>query len=108
VRQPGVPQDLPETAELRNSTANLFPGHTGDMVLDGNVSPLAWADGDANVPTELRMGSDSGSAKTMLGFVRPCGRAAVPVPAIVPFPPEARQPLSPSTRRCCVGCGASR
>jgi pimeloyl-ACP methyl ester carboxylesterase len=56
--------------------ANLFPGHTGDMVLDGNISPLAWADGDANVPTGLRMGSDAGSAKALQGFLQLCGRAS--------------------------------
>jgi pimeloyl-ACP methyl ester carboxylesterase len=57
--------------------ANLFPGYTGDMVLDGNVGPVAWADGDPNVPTELRMGSDSGSATALRGFLQLCGRAGV-------------------------------
>lgn len=57
--------------------ANLFPGRTGNMVLDGNVSPLAWADGDADVPTALRMGSDSASAATLRSFLQLCGRAAV-------------------------------
>jgi pimeloyl-ACP methyl ester carboxylesterase len=57
--------------------ANLFPSHTGNMVLDGNVSPAAWADGDANVPTELRMGSDAASAQTMRSFLQMCGSAAV-------------------------------
>jgi pimeloyl-ACP methyl ester carboxylesterase len=57
--------------------ANLFRGHTGDMVLDGNVSPLAWADGDPKVPTGLRIGSDVGSARTLSGFLRLCGDATV-------------------------------
>jgi hypothetical protein len=46
------------------------------MVIDGNVSPLAGVDGDADVPTELRMGSDSASAATLRGFLQLCGRAA--------------------------------
>lgn len=57
--------------------ANLFPGHTGNMVFDGNVSPIAWADGDPEVPTGLRIGSDLGSARTLRGFLELCGGATV-------------------------------
>lgn len=56
--------------------ANLFPDKVWAMVLDGNVSPIAWTNGgrnDARLSTSLRIGTDQGAAKTLKAFLELCG-----------------------------------
>ena len=55
--------------------ANLFPATTGHMVLDANLSPVAWTRPDG-VPTFLGQGTDQASAATMRAFLDLCGKAA--------------------------------
>jgi pimeloyl-ACP methyl ester carboxylesterase len=61
--------------------ANLFPKRVRAMVLDGNVEPKAWispdlrANGGRFLSTELRLGTDRGSASTLRAFLRLCGSA---------------------------------
>jgi pimeloyl-ACP methyl ester carboxylesterase len=54
--------------------ANLFPSTTGRMVLDGNLSPVAWTHPDGVLPTFLRQGSDQASAAVMRAFLDLCGK----------------------------------
>lgn len=55
--------------------ANLFPSRVGAMVLDGNVDPVAYADGIGPLPTFLRSGSDKASAATLAAFLTLCGQS---------------------------------
>ena len=54
--------------------ANLFPATTGHMVLDGNLSPVAWTHRDGDLPTYLRLGSDQATAAVMQAFLGLCGK----------------------------------
>jgi pimeloyl-ACP methyl ester carboxylesterase len=68
--------------------ANLFPKRVRAMVLDGNLDPRAWitpdrrANGGRFLSTELRLGTDRGSAEVLQSFLRLCGTAG---PAACPF-----------------------
>jgi pimeloyl-ACP methyl ester carboxylesterase len=59
--------------------ANLFPKRVRAMILDGNVEPKPWitpdlrANGGRFLSTELRLGTDRGSASTLRAFLRLCG-----------------------------------
>jgi pimeloyl-ACP methyl ester carboxylesterase len=53
--------------------ANLFPGRVGRMILDGNLDPVAWTNGDGRLPAFLRMGADKASAATLKAFLDLCG-----------------------------------
>ncbi len=55
--------------------ANLFPAATGRMVLDGNLNPVAWSNGDSQVPAFARLDSPQASGATMTAFLRLCGQA---------------------------------
>jgi pimeloyl-ACP methyl ester carboxylesterase len=55
--------------------ANLFPGHVGRMILDGNVNPVALTTPDGNLTTYLRLDTDEGLATNMAAFLRLCGEA---------------------------------
>jgi pimeloyl-ACP methyl ester carboxylesterase len=57
--------------------ANLFPSKVGAMVLDGNLSPVAWTQAEGSLPTGLRAGADLASAATLRAFLRLCGQAPV-------------------------------
>jgi len=57
--------------------ANLFPRQAGRLVLDGNVAPEAWTNGGRPNPrlsVFLRIGSDTGAARTLAAFLRICGQ----------------------------------
>jgi pimeloyl-ACP methyl ester carboxylesterase len=57
--------------------ANLFPRQVGRLVLDGNVAPEAWTNGGRPNPrlsVFLRIGSDTGAARTLAAFLRICGQ----------------------------------
>ena len=57
--------------------ANLFPRQAGRLVLDGNVAPEAWTNGGRPNPrlsVFLRVGSDTGAARTLAAFLRICGQ----------------------------------
>jgi pimeloyl-ACP methyl ester carboxylesterase len=46
--------------------ANLFPGHVGRMVLDGNIAPTAWTNGarpNATLSLSMRIGSPTSVAR---------------------------------------------
>jgi pimeloyl-ACP methyl ester carboxylesterase len=56
---------------------NMFPQRVRAAVLDGAVSPRAWAGNDRDartLTTFLRIGSDHGAADTVKAFMRECGR----------------------------------
>jgi pimeloyl-ACP methyl ester carboxylesterase len=55
--------------------ANLFPGTTGHMVLDGNLDPVAWTRQYGGLPTWLRTGRDLATAKVLRDFLNLCGQA---------------------------------
>ena len=57
--------------------ANLFPGHAGRMVLDGNIAPTAWSNGgrpNASLSLSMRIGSTTWVAKTLTAFLSICGQ----------------------------------
>jgi pimeloyl-ACP methyl ester carboxylesterase len=56
--------------------ANLFPSTSGRMVLDGNLSPVAWSTGDSQVPAFVRLDSPQASGAAMAAFLRLCGQAS--------------------------------
>jgi pimeloyl-ACP methyl ester carboxylesterase len=60
--------------------ANLFPSKVGAMVLDGNVSPMAWATSqqvdDTPLSTFIGNQNDAGAAATLGQFLTLCGQAA--------------------------------
>jgi pimeloyl-ACP methyl ester carboxylesterase len=59
--------------------ANLFPKRVRAMVLDGNINPQAWihrqerANGGRFLGTELRLGTDRGTLRTLHAFLDLCG-----------------------------------
>jgi pimeloyl-ACP methyl ester carboxylesterase len=55
--------------------ANLFPAITGRMVLDGNLNPVAWSDGDSQVPAFARLGDAQAMETAMNAFLNLCGKA---------------------------------
>jgi pimeloyl-ACP methyl ester carboxylesterase len=55
--------------------ANLFPAHTGRMILDGNLNPVAWSTGNSRKPALVRMDSPQASQATMTAFLDLCGKA---------------------------------
>jgi pimeloyl-ACP methyl ester carboxylesterase len=57
--------------------ANLFPAKVGHMILDANLDPVAWTNGDDGLPISLRMDSDQASAASMRAFLDLCGKAPV-------------------------------
>jgi pimeloyl-ACP methyl ester carboxylesterase len=61
---------------LGASYANLFPGTTGHMVLDGNLNPVAWTRDADQLPTWLRTGRDEATAAVLRDFMDLCGRAS--------------------------------
>jgi pimeloyl-ACP methyl ester carboxylesterase len=61
---------------LGASYANLFPGTTGHMVLDGNLNPVAWTRDIGGLPTWLRTGRDEATAAVLRDFMDLCGKAA--------------------------------
>jgi pimeloyl-ACP methyl ester carboxylesterase len=57
--------------------ANLFPGHVGRMVLDGNIAPTAWTNAgrpEARLSLSIRIGSTTWVAKTLAAFLDICGQ----------------------------------
>ncbi|MEV7618172.1 alpha/beta hydrolase [Streptomyces sp. NPDC089799] len=72
--------------------ANMFPGKVRAMVLDSNIAPSAWTNGnrpDARTPTFLRMGSDRSAAATLDRFLALCGSAGTGRCAFSAGSPEA-------------------
>jgi pimeloyl-ACP methyl ester carboxylesterase len=61
---------------LGASYANLFPGTTGHMVLDGNLDPVAWTRQYGGLPTWLRTGRDQATAAVLRDFLDLCGQAS--------------------------------
>jgi pimeloyl-ACP methyl ester carboxylesterase len=55
--------------------ANLFPAHTGRMILDGNLNPVAWSTGNNRKPALVRLDSPQASEATMTAFLDLCGKA---------------------------------
>jgi pimeloyl-ACP methyl ester carboxylesterase len=55
--------------------ANLFPATVGQMVLDGNLNPVAWSKG-GRLPDALREGEDLAAASVMRSFLDLCGKAS--------------------------------
>ena len=55
---------------------NLFPASTGHMILDGNLSPVAWTHPDRVLPTWLRQHSGQASAATMNAFLDLCAKTS--------------------------------
>lgn len=55
--------------------ANLFPDTVGHMALDGNVNPVAWAQG-GSLPESLREGEDLAQVATMNSLLSLCGAAS--------------------------------
>jgi len=56
--------------------ANLFPDKVRAAVLDGNIDPNAWTNGDRNTvqrTISLRIGSDLGASKALKAFLTLCG-----------------------------------
>ena len=71
---------------------NMFPGRLRSAVLDGAVSPAAWAGGkgsDTALSTFLRIGSDFGAKETVAEFIRQCGAVAVAACAFSAGSPQA-------------------
>jgi pimeloyl-ACP methyl ester carboxylesterase len=56
--------------------ANLFPGTTGYMVLDGNLDPVAWTRDVGGLPTWLRTGRDLAAAAALRDLLDLCGQAS--------------------------------
>jgi pimeloyl-ACP methyl ester carboxylesterase len=56
--------------------ANLFPGHVGHMVLDGNLDPVAFTRQHGGLPTFLRTGEDEATAAVLRDFLDLCGQAS--------------------------------
>ncbi len=56
--------------------ANLFPGTTGHMALDGNLNPVAWTRQYGGLPTWLRTGWDLATAAVLRDFLNLCGQAS--------------------------------
>jgi pimeloyl-ACP methyl ester carboxylesterase len=73
---------------------NMFPDQVRAAVLDGAVSPRAWAgnDGDAaKLSTFLRIGSDIGTSDTIREFMNQCGEVDTASCAFSDGSPEATQ-----------------
>ena len=73
---------------------NMFPDRVRAAVLDGAVSPRAWAgnDGDAaTLSTFLRVGSDVGTLDTIKEFMNQCGKVDTASCAFSAGSPEATQ-----------------
>jgi pimeloyl-ACP methyl ester carboxylesterase len=73
---------------------NMFPDRVRAAVLDGAVSPRAWAgnDGDAaTLSTFLRVGSDVGASDTIKEFMNQCGQVDTASCAFSAGSPEATQ-----------------
>jgi pimeloyl-ACP methyl ester carboxylesterase len=56
--------------------ANLFPAHTGRMILDGNLDPVAFSTGNRRLPALVRLRSPQASGATMTAFLDLCAKAA--------------------------------
>jgi pimeloyl-ACP methyl ester carboxylesterase len=68
--------------------ANLFPATVGQMVLDGNLNPVAWSKG-GRLPDALREGEDLAAASVMRSFLDLCGKASTPACAFSAGTPAA-------------------
>ena len=71
---------------------NLFPDRVRAAVLDGAVTPSAWAGGpgqDLGLGTFLRIGSDFGGAATIRAFLDQCGAVPASACAFSAGSPEA-------------------
>jgi pimeloyl-ACP methyl ester carboxylesterase len=60
---------------LGTTYANLFPGHAGRIILDGNVNPVGWTQPEGGLTNWQRIGRDQASAATLRGFLDLCGQA---------------------------------
>ncbi len=56
--------------------ANLFPGSTGRIVLDGNLDPIAWTHSQGRLPTWLRTRQDEAAAAVQRDFLDLCGNTS--------------------------------
>jgi pimeloyl-ACP methyl ester carboxylesterase len=56
--------------------ANLFPATTGRMVLDANLNPVAWTDGDSQLPVGVRIDGPQASELVMTSFLDLCAKAS--------------------------------
>ena len=56
--------------------ANLFPGTTGRIVLDGNLNPAAWTSGNSQLPSATREHMPQASQATLAAFLRLCGQVS--------------------------------
>ncbi len=57
--------------------ANLFPDKVRAVVLDGNIDPNAWTNGNSNntqLSISQRIGSDLGASKALKAFLTLCGQ----------------------------------
>lgn len=71
---------------------NMFPGRVRAAVLDGAVTPSAWAGGageDLTLGTFLRIGSDFGGAAAIGAFLDQCGAVDAAACAFSAGSPEA-------------------
>jgi len=57
--------------------ANLFPAHTGRMILDGNLNPVGWSTGNSRLPAQVRLHSPQASGATMTAFLHLCAKATI-------------------------------
>jgi pimeloyl-ACP methyl ester carboxylesterase len=69
--------------------ANLFPGTTGRMALDGNLNPVAWTRQYGRLPTWLRTGRDQATAAVLRDFLNLCGQASTTACAFSASTPAA-------------------
>jgi pimeloyl-ACP methyl ester carboxylesterase len=69
--------------------ANLFPGTVGNMILDGNVNPVAWTSG--TLPVFMRQHSGVAHAAGMTAFLNLCGKVTTANCAFSAGSPAATQ-----------------
>ena len=86
---------------------NMFPGRVRAAVLDGAVTPSAWAGGpgeDMSLGTFLRIGSDFGAAQAVGAFMDQCGAVDAAACAFSAGSPEAtRRKWSDLLKRAAAG-----
>jgi pimeloyl-ACP methyl ester carboxylesterase len=71
--------------------ANLFPGTTGRMILDGNINPVTWTAAAGGLPSWLRLGRDQAAAATLRDFLDLCGKRTTSACAFSAGTPAATQ-----------------
>jgi pimeloyl-ACP methyl ester carboxylesterase len=71
--------------------ANLFPSTVGRMILDANVNPVTWTMPEGDLPTFLRLDTDTGNASNMAAFLRLCGETTTASCAFSAGTPAATQ-----------------